>query len=354
VSEPVKNPISGSKTLQNTFFLLGIAVFFTLICMYAKTVIVTITASFIFSVILDSPVNWLERLRIPRWISVTTVIIVTLVLLVSMTGLMFVRTQDLITDLPKYQTKIEKVIQDIERKIKRLERATEAIIPQTEQSGPAVREVKIQDNRNWNSILLYLASVLSHVFLVPFIVFFILIARDDLKDKTANIFGKENRASTLEAIHQIQKQLIGFLAGNFIAVIVLWLITILGFWALGVDYAVLNAAIFAVLNIIPVIGPVLGLIPPVLLVFLETESLLTPGLVIGYGLLTHLIYANIFLPKMVGSRVRLNPTAIMIAMVYWGWLWGVTGLILAIPLVATLKTICDHVEPWKPFGELMG
>ena len=353
MNTPENQPISGSKILANTFYILGIIGLISVFCWFAKAVITTVVIAFMVSMILDPPTVWLERLRFPRWLSIITVILITLIILFTLSTVLFIRTKEFANDMPKFKTKIERISLDIQKRIKVIEKATEQIIPQTGPQEQTVREVKIQESSKWMESVSYIAGILTHAILIPFMVFFILLAGDDLKDKIANLFGEANRISTLQALSQMQSQMIGFLAGNLVSVLILWFVTSLGFLLVGVDYAIVNAGIFAFCNIIPVIGTVVGLLPPVLLVFLETESLFGVAWVAGFGLLMHLIYANVLAPKLVGSRVKLSPIAIIIAMVYWGFIWGATGLILAIPMVACIKTICDHVEPWKPIGQLL-
>ncbi len=349
-----KQPVSGSKTLQNTFYILAIVALFTVICWFGKTVITTIAVSFMISLALEPAVLLLERIRLPRWFAVLTVISITLVVVLTLSTILFQRSQGFVNSLPKYKHKIEKISEDIQGRITRFQKATENILPQTTpETAKQVREVKIQDDSNMSHAISAVLEFLSHAILIPFIVFFILIARDDVRNNIANLFGNENRNSAMEAIDQIQAQMIGFLSGNMVSVLILWVATSLGFMLVGVDYALVNAGIFAICNIIPIIGIVIGLLPPVVLIFLETESFFRVAWVAGFGMLMHLIYANVLSPKLVGARVKLNPVAILFAMVYWAWLWGITGLILAIPLVAAIKTVCDHVEPWKPIGKLM-
>jgi predicted PurR-regulated permease PerM len=349
-----KQPVSGSKTLQNTYYLLAIIALFTVICWFGKTVITTIAVSFMIALALEPAVLLLERIRLPRWFSVLAVISITLVIVLTLSTIIFQRSQGFISSLPKYRHKIEKISEDIQNRIHRLQKATENIIPQpTPEEKKQIREVKIQDDSNLTHAITAVMEFLSHAILVPFIVFFILIARDDMRNNIANLFGNENRNSAMEAIDQIQAQMIGFLSGNMVSVIILWIATSLGFMLVGVDYAILSAGIFAFCNIVPVIGVVIGLLPPVVLIFLETESFFRIAWIAGFGMLMHLIYANVLTPKLVGSKVKLNPVAILVAMVYWSWLWGITGLVLAIPLVAAIKTVCDHVEPWKPVGKLL-
>ena len=349
---PEKQNTSRSVSLADTFHFLGIVGLVTVFCWYAKTIAVTFIISILFSFILNPAVTWIEKFHVRRWLAVLVVILVTLAIVLSLSYLFILRMQSFTQDWPKYQNKIKNTVIDLEKRWITFQKQTQDILPKSSPEE-SVREVKIQESSNWQEALSYLTEIVIHAALVPFLIYFILLDRQTIRQKIADLFGENNPESTTNALDQMQSQMIGFLSGNFVSILILWLITGIGFLIVGVDYAILNAAFFSVCNVIPVIGPIVGLIPPVLMVFLQTESFGKIAWVIAFGLLTHLIYANLLIPKLVGTRVQLNPVAIILALMYWGWIWGGTGLLLAIPLVACLKTICDHVEPWKPFGKLL-
>jgi AI-2 transport protein TqsA len=103
-------------------------------------------------------------------------------------------------------------------------------------------------------------------------------------------------------------------------------------------------------NLIPYLGVVLSWLPP-LLIGLKQFHTATPFILI-FAVLTvlHLVAANLLVPALVGWRVRLNALALTLSLLFWGWLWGGMGLILAIPITAVIKVICDHVESMQPVG----
>jgi predicted PurR-regulated permease PerM len=120
--------------------------------------------------------------------------------------------------------------------------------------------------------------------------------------------------------------------------------------ALGLDFPFLTGLVSGLCNLIPYLGAVLAWLPP-LFIGLRQYHGLTPYLGI-FSVLTafHIITANLLIPALVGWRVRLNALALTVSLLFWGWLWGALGLIVAIPITAVLKVICDHVDRWNPIG----
>jgi len=105
---------------------------------------------------------------------------------------------------------------------------------------------------------------------------------------------------------------------------------------------------------VPYIGLPLALAPPVLSA-LPVYAKLGGYLVIAAGVGTlHLFALNLLYPKIVGARVHLNPLAVTVALMFWGLIWGGIGLVLAVPIVAGVKAVCDNVAAWKPYGKLLG
>ena len=113
------------------------------------------------------------------------------------------------------------------------------------------------------------------------------------------------------------------------------------------------ALVAGLVNMIPYVGVILSWIPP-FLIGLDKWHSVTPFLVVA-GVLSglHIIAANVLMPAIVGRSVHLNPLAVTISLLFWGWLWGAFGLILAIPITATLKVICDHVEGLSDVSEIL-
>src|SRR5260221_14050054 len=119
------------------------------------------------------------------------------------------------------------------------------------------------------------------------------------------------------------------------------------FWVLGLDYPILLGIVSGVLNMVTYIGAVLAWLPAFMLAGTNWQPigwfLLIAGVLTGI----HIFALNLIAPQLVGKRLRLNALAITISLLFWRWVWGGIGLLLAIPITATLRVVCDHNEPWK-------
>jgi predicted PurR-regulated permease PerM len=152
---------------------------------------------------------------------------------------------------------------------------------------------------------------------------------------------------TLEDVTHVLRS---YLMGTALVGLVLVLASWLTFWLFGLDFAFLTGLVSGLCNLVPYLGAVMAWIPP-LLVGLKHYHTVGPFVGI-FSLLTffHIVAANLLVPALVGWRVRLNAMALTVALLFWGWIWGPMGLILAIPVTAVFKVICDHVERLQPVG----
>jgi predicted PurR-regulated permease PerM len=107
------------------------------------------------------------------------------------------------------------------------------------------------------------------------------------------------------------------------------------------------------LSLVPYLGIVVAMVPPILVGFGQLEAGDLFVVVISV-IAMHLIALNVLYPKLLGSRLRINPLAVTLALLFWGAVWGAVGLLLAIPITGALKIICDHVESLKPYADWLG
>jgi predicted PurR-regulated permease PerM len=136
--------------------------------------------------------------------------------------------------------------------------------------------------------------------------------------------------------------------------LVLAVLNSIGFLLLGLKYAILLGLTAAILNIIPYVGPWIGALLPVTIALLTKDSAMYAVGAMGVILITQFIDNNFITPKVVGSSVSINPLASIVALLAGGMLWGVVGLILAIPITGMLKIVCDEIPGLKPWGFLLG
>jgi predicted PurR-regulated permease PerM len=116
------------------------------------------------------------------------------------------------------------------------------------------------------------------------------------------------------------------------------------------DYPILTGIASGLLNMVPYIGAVMAWLPAFIIALAKWNTIGQFVLIAVMLTIIHVLAINLVAPKLVGRRVRLNAVAITIALLFWGWVWGGMGLVLAIPITAALRVICDHTESWKPIG----
>jgi predicted PurR-regulated permease PerM len=199
-----------------------------------------------------------------------------------------------------------------------------------------------------------LYSILLVWTFLPFLVFFMLAAKQKVWRATLDLFPEGERASAREALDEVSAMLRSYVAGTMLVAVILVAASWGFFWLIGLQYPFLTALISGMSNIIPYLGAVLAWGPP-FLIGLGQWKTIGPFLGVAGGLSAlHLIAANVLMPAIVGRRVHLNALAVTVALLFWGWLWGGMGLLLAIPITAVVKVICDHVPSWQPLGRWLG
>jgi len=197
-------------------------------------------------------------------------------------------------------------------------------------------------------------QVLLMASFVPFLVYFMLSWRDHAHRSFLQFFDGEDRAVAAKSLERIAEMVRGFVVGNFALGLLLAAFSSLIFWKLGLPYPLLTGPLSGFFSLVPYIGLPLALAPPLLvslMVFQGVSSYVVLGAIV---MLLHILALNLLYPKFVGSRVHLNPLVVTVALMFWGFLWDAAGLILAIPLTAGIKAVCDNVRSLRQYGKFLG
>lgn len=324
-------------------------------CYFAASILITLLLSILLAYFLDPFVGWLERVHVSRAMASLVLVLVMLAVATGVAWLTWDRLNHFAGDWPKYRGVIREVVINIEQKIERLEQRVREISP-AEPAGRSV--IRIEEDTSLRGLLLRGMDSL-YVFLlmigfVPFLVFFMLAGKRQVWHGTMQLFPPPERQRVKEALEDISAMLRSYVAGNLLVAAILAVASAAFFWALGLDYPVLTGIVSGLFNLVPYIGAVLAWVPPLVVGLAKLQS---PGmflLVAGVLSFLHLIAINVLMPALVGRKVHLNALAVTIALLFWGWMWGAMGLILAIPITATMKAVCDHVTGWQPIGRWLG
>ena len=321
-----------------------------------KVVMVTTLFAILLAFILEPFVDRLARIGLPR----TMGALLAVALLVGMAGgltyFFYSRAVNFATQLPRYSGKIRSALSDIRAQTNQIEESTRAVIASPNAGKPPL-PVEVRDAPGLSNIISSGSGTLGEVVLAigitPFLVYFMLTWKDHAHSATVRLFPKEHRLVAHRTVGRISTMIRSFIVGNVLVGLVSAVASTLVFWHLGIPYFYFLGVISGFVSLIPYLGVFLALLPP-----LAAGIGIIDKTGVGVILLTviglHLLSMNVLYPKVVGKRLRLNPLAVTLALLFWAWIWGAMGLLLAVPLVGATKIVCDYVDPLRGLGAWLG
>jgi predicted PurR-regulated permease PerM len=349
--------IEASSTTASSASLKIIATAIVLTCIYvASSILITLICSLFIAFILDPGVVLLERLRLPRWLASLIMVLLALALIYLLVYLAYDRLIAFVSVLPKVMARVQQFIAYLEEFIRNFgQTGRPAASPPHPDAGPTFPASQASP---W---LQYLARGLGPLYefavtvlFIPFLVFFMLTSKAHLLVNTLNLFHVRRRHKAEAVITGIGHMVRSYVLGNLlVALISAALLTPL-FAAIGLRFSLILGPLAAFLTLVPYLGVVLSLIPPMLIALLQFDR---PGPFVAITfavLVVHFLAINVLTPKLVGHSVKLNPLTVTISMLFWGWLWGAIGLVLSVPITAAVKAICDNIPSLQKIGAWMG
>jgi predicted PurR-regulated permease PerM len=359
--ESPKPPISVNEVerrhhsrIQSTS-LAVIAVGGVLTMMYlAKLVLILTLVSILIAFMLAPIVELCQRIRLPRSIGAMVAVLLMFVTLYGIIYVSYSQANEFMTELPKYSGRIRTVLSQVRTRAEHFRQTTRNVLPEEKVEKGTLT---VRQSTSWvddlTSGAIGVTEVVLMAIFVPFLVFFMLSWQDHVRSSTVMLFNMENRNTAYVTLGLISQMIRGFIVGNVIIGVILGITSTIAFWILGVPYFYVIGMISGLVSLLPYLGIVLAILPPVVVSMgsLNAQSFVE---IIGVVAISHVIALNVLYPKIIGRRLQLNPLAVTLALLFWGWLWGAMGLILAVPLTAAVKIIFDHVESLRSWGNWLG
>jgi len=190
--------------------------------------------------------------------------------------------------------------------------------------------------------------------LLPIFIFFMLYYKEMYKTFLEKTFEKSHSSDIHIVVKRVQRVTQNYLVGLFTVIGIMAILNSIGLLIIGLDYAIFFAVFASFLTIIPFVGSILGMLPAVLYAFLFGGSLWLPVLVIVVFTIVQIIESSLLTPKIVGSRVSINPFVAIIVLLIGAEIWGIAGMILFIPLMGILRVGFSQVKELEPYGYLLG
>ncbi len=380
----VLTPITPTtKPAQASLVVLAVAAGIALLY-FGRVLLITLVISIIFAFLLEPLVQAVMKLRLPRGIASFLVCSVAL-LGIYFAGLgIYAQVRSLTEDLPAYSERINEIVDGAAARFDEFEKSTyQSLVPKRFQppvapspdsannaakarkkkqdppQAPQVQEVRVRPEPT--PLLLYVYQTLRsfyEVFLmasfVPFLVYFMLSWRDHLRRSYLSLFDGADRQVAHRTWAGVAEIARAYVLGNFVLGLMVSVASAIFFFSIKLPYWPIVGPLSGFLSLAPYIGLPLALIPPLVAALPVYRD---PGMYLVIGTTTaviHLLALNLLYPKIVGARVHLNPLIVTIALMFWGTVWGGIGLLLAIPLTAAVKAVCDNIEDLQPYGRILG
>lgn len=364
--------------------VLGFAAIIALLY-FGRVFLITVVIAGIIAFLLEPAVSLGMKLKLPR--AVASFLVCTIALLgLYLIGLgLYTEGLALVEDLPTYSERINALVDSAVTRMDQLEKNTyELVVPkrlreQEMQAAPAaqgnarqrgrrrldlpvppqIQTVRLQPDPKplYTYVYGYVRSFYEVALMasfVPFLVYFMLSWSDHLRRSSQYLFSGQERLVAGKSWDGVAAIARGYVIGNFVLGILLSVISSVFFFSIRLPYWPLIGPLSGFLSLVPYVGLPLAIAPALLaglVVYTQPGIYVMIAIVVG---ILHILALNLLYPKIVGARVHLNPLAVTIALMFWGTLWGGIGLLLAIPLTAGLKTVCDNVSSLQGYGKLLG
>ena len=321
-----------------------------LFCYYAQGVVITLLLSILLAYFLDPAVELLERTGLPRTGGAMVMVLLLIMVLAAVGYGLGSRVADFSENWPKYGSVLRGAADSVEGKINGIEGR---VAPGNQPERQPVQIRQLEPGLVHTMILRgagSLYAIFLEVTFVPFLVFFMLAGKREVWHGTLQLFPVTRRTQVKETLEDLSEVLRDYLAGMSIVAGMVIAASSVFFWLMDLDYPILTGIASGLLNMVPYIGAVMAWFPAFVIALAKFKTIGSFVLIAGVLTAIHVVAANFIAPALVGRRVRLNAVAITVALLFWGWVWGGMGLLLAIPITATLRVICDHTESWRPIG----
>lgn len=317
-------------------------------------------------------VNQMQKWRIPRAIGAA----VLLAGIVGGTGSLVYSLSDeaaqFVETLPDAAQKFRKALrkewgttdgamEQMQKAAIQLESAANETITPTATAPKGVTRVLIEKQKLNISDYLWTGTLGAAVFagqavMVLFLTYFLLVSGDTFRRKLVRITGPtlSKKKVTLHVLDEITVQIQRYLLVQIFTSILVGVATWLAFLWIGLEHAAIWGIVSGVFNMIPYLGPVIVTGGTGLVGFLQFGTVSMALVVAGISLVITTLEGYLLTPWLTGRASRMNAVMVFVGVLFWGWLWGVWGLLLGVPIMMMIKALCDRVEDFKPVGELLG
>jgi predicted PurR-regulated permease PerM len=350
-------------TVSLVVIAMGVIVF---LLQYMQALFAPLAFGLLLFYALDPAVDAMERFRIPRWIGAAFALGLTMATIFGGAYTLQDEALTVVNDLPDGARRIAALV---ERRPKtapgpldKVEQAAQELAKtDSPKPAPGVMRVQVEEPRITATGLLWSGSVgalsaVNQLIMILFLTYFVLLSDKLLRRKFVELAGPtlSKKKLTVEIIDEISTQIGRFLMVQIFTSVIVGVATWAALAYVGLNQAALWGLLAGVFNSIPYYGPLIVSGGLSIVAFLQFGTLSMTLLVAGMSLLITSAEGWLLTPLLMGKVASMNRVAVFVGLLFWSWVWGVWGMLLAVPMMMSIKVICDHIDDLKPVGRFLG
>jgi predicted PurR-regulated permease PerM len=351
------------RTVYLFVIAFGVTVF---LLQYMQTLFAPLAFGLLLFYALDPVVDAMERMRIPRWFGAAAAICLTFGTIGAGAYMLQDEAMTVVNQLPTAARRITALIDRDPRSrsgpLDKVEQAAaELQKSDTVKPAPGVMRVQVEEPRITATSLLWSGSMgavsaLNQLIMIMFLTYFILLSDKMFRRKFVELAGPRisNKKLTVEIIDSIASQIGRFLMVQILTSVVVGMATWAALRYIGLEQAPLWGLLAGIFNSIPYYGPLIVSGGLSMVAFLQFGTFAMALTVAGLSLVITSLEGWLLTPLLIGKVASMNRVAVFVGLLFWSWAWGVWGLLLAVPMMMSIKVICDHVDELKPIGRFLG
>ena len=339
-----------------TVFLGGLFVLAALAAFYvAAEIILPIVLAFVLNLVFRPVLRWLERAHLPRWLAALVIVLALVALVVALGLLLSAPLTGWIGKLPETIPRLQQKLSFLGGTIRSLERALEHVQNLAPTGGDGARQVAVQTTSLAAWLLAGIRTLAGAAFTTLLVLFFVLVSGETFLRRLVEILPRfKDKKQLVDISQQIEADISVYLATITMMNTLVGIATGIMAWLCGLGDPLLWGTFAFLLNYVPVLGPTAGVMIFLIVGLVSLDPLWLAFLPAALYLLIHIAEGETVTPMLLASRFTVNPVLVILGVIFWYWMWGVCGTILATPLLVMTKIVCDRIEPLRPVGHFIG
>lgn len=351
----IESPEESNRILRSIkrilFIHLVIAIF--TICYFGKDLLLPMALGLLITLTLAPAVRWLSRYRVPAPVSAVILVLTVGGFITSLGYMLATPLTELFESIPRIGRTLEEKLSPFQNSVEALNEAGKQVEEITKVDDQPARVV-LEQPGIISSAASTVANGLTTIMLAFVLSLFMLASGTLFQEKLIAVMPRlQDKKRALSVANSVEKSVSYYLLTVLLINLGLGIVIMISLALAGTPNAVLWGVVAALLNFLPFAGAFIGA-GMLAIVSLGTYDTLAAALVPpAVYLMCTIIEGNFITPAVVGNRLQLNIVAVFVTVVVWGWLWGIGGALIAVPILLVVKVLCDHIDSWKVFGEFL-